>query len=72
MTGLSEPTMFGAVTIEVKKPGGSWKAKGTEQVGEDGNFAVTIDCTYESGTKFKAIFVGTDEAKGSTSAVREI
>ena len=71
-TGLSEPTMFGDVTIKVKKPGGSWKTKGTEQVDEDGNFAVTIDRTYESGTKFQAVFGGTDEAKRSTSAVSTI
>ena len=71
-TGLSDPTMFGEVTIKVKKSGGSWKTKGTEQVDEDGNFSVTIDRTYESGTKFKAVFGGTDEAKGSTSAVWEI
>ena len=71
-SGLSDPTMFGDVTIKVKKPGGSWKTKGTEQVDEDGNFSVTIDRTYESGTKFKAVFGGTDEAKGSTSAVWEI
>ena len=71
-TGLSDPTMFGDVTIKVKKPGGSWKTKGTEQVDEDGNFSVTIDRTYESGTKFKAVFGGTDEAEGSTSSVWEI
>lgn len=72
MTGLSDPTMFGDVTIKVKKSGGSWKTKGTEQVDEDGNFSVTIDRTYESGTKFKAIFGGTDESTGSTSSVWEI
>ena len=68
-TGLSEPTMFGDVTIKVKKPGGSWKTKGTEQVDEDGNFSVMIGRTYETGTKFKAVFGGTDESTGSTSAV---
>lgn len=71
-TGLSDPTMFGDVTIKVKKSGGSWKTKGTEQVDEDGYFSVTIDRTYESGTKFKAVFGGTDEAEGSTSSVWEL
>ena len=71
-SGLSDPTMFGEVTIKVKKSGGSWKTKGTEQVDEDGNFSATIDRTYESGTKFKAVFGGTDEAKGSTSSIWEL
>ena len=69
MTGLSDPTMFGDVTIKVKKSGGSWKNKGTTQVDADGNFKLAIGTEYAAGTKVKAVFAGTDEAKSSTSAV---
>lgn len=68
-SGLSDPTKFGEVTIKVKKPGGSWKTKGTQEVNSDGKFTLTISTTYPSGTKFKAVFAGTDESSGSTSAV---
>lgn len=64
--------MFGDVTIKVKKPSASWKTGGSGSVDEDGNFSVTIDKTYPAGTKFKAVFEGTDEAKRSTSAVSTI
>ncbi len=64
--------MFGDVTIKVKKPSASWKTGGSGSVDEDGNFSVTIDKTYPAGTKFKAVFEGTDEAKSSTSSVMTI
>lgn len=64
--------MFGDVTIKVKKPSASWKTGGSGSVDEDGNFSVTIDKTYPAGTKFKAVFEGTDEAKRSTSAISVI
>jgi len=65
----SDTTMFGYVTVKVKKSGGSWKTKGETQVDEDGNWSLTIEKAYASGTKFKAVFAGTDGAKGSTSSV---
>ena len=65
----AEVAMFGDVTIKVKKPSASWKTGGSGSVDEDGNFSVTIDKTYPAGTKFKAVFEGTDEAKSSTSSV---
>ena len=68
----AEVAMFGDVTIKVKKPSASWKTGGSGSVDEDGNFSVTIDRTYPAGTKFKAVFEGTDEAKRSTSAVSTI
>ena len=64
--------MFGDVTIKVKKPSASWKTGGSGSVDEDGNFSVTIEKVYPAGTKFKAVFEGTDEAKRSTSAVSTI
>jgi len=68
-TGGSETTMFGDVTVKVKRPGGSWKSPATGQVDSDGSFTVTIEKVYPSGTKFKVAFAGTDEAKSSTSDV---
>lgn len=68
-TGGSDTTMFGYVTVKVKKSGDSWREKGTVQVAEDGTWTLKIEKTYASGTKFKAVFAGTDEAKSSTSAV---
>jgi hypothetical protein len=65
----AQVAMFGDVTVKVKKPSASWKTGGTVTVDEDGNFSVTIGKTYPAGTKFKAVFAGTDEAKGSSSAV---
>lgn len=65
----AQVAMFGDVTIKVKKPSASWKTGGTGTVGEDGNFSVTFDRTYPSGTKVKVVFEGTDEATRSTSAV---
>jgi hypothetical protein len=67
--GGSETTMFGYVTVKVKKSGDSWRDKGRVQVDEDGRWSLTIEKAYATGTKFKAVFGGTDEAKGSTSAV---
>jgi hypothetical protein len=61
--------MFGYVTVKVKKSGDSWREKGTVQVDEDGRWTLTIEKAYVSGTKFKAVFAGTDEAKSSTSVV---
>jgi hypothetical protein len=68
-TGGSDTTMFGYVTVKVKKSGDTWRDKGRVQVDEDGRWSLTIGKAYASGTKFKAVFGGTDEAKGSTSAV---
>jgi hypothetical protein len=68
-TGGSDTTMFGYVTVKVKKSGDSWREKGTVQIAEDGTWTLKIEKTYASGTKFKAVFAGTDEAKSSTSAV---
>ena len=67
--GGSETTMFGYVTVKVKKSGGSWKSKGRTQVSEDGRWSLTISTSYAAGTKFKAVYEGSDEAKRSTSAV---
>jgi hypothetical protein len=53
----------------VKKSGDTWRDKGRVQVDEDGRWSLTIGKAYASGTKFKAVFGGTDEAKSSTSAV---
>jgi hypothetical protein len=66
--GGSETTMFGYVTVKVKKSGGSWKSKGRTQVDEDGRWSLTIETSYATGTKFKAVYEGSDEAKRSTSA----
>lgn len=63
---------FGDVTIKVKKPGAPWKTGGSGSVDEDGNFSVTIEKNYPAGTKLKAVFEGTDEAKRSTSAISVI
>lgn len=68
----AEVTMFGDVTVKVKKPGASWKTGGSGTVDEDGNYSVTIEKTYATGTKFKVVFEGTDESKRSTSAVTTI
>ena len=68
----AEVAMFGDVTVKVKKPGASWKTGGSGTVDEDGNYSVTIEKTYATGTKFKVVFEGTDEAKRSTSAVTTI
>jgi hypothetical protein len=68
-TGGSETTMFGYVTVKVKKSGDTWRDKGRVQVDEDGRWSLTIGKAYAPGTKFKAVFGGTDEAKSSTSAV---
>jgi hypothetical protein len=67
--GGSETTMFGYVTVKVKKSGGSWKSKGRTQVSEDGRWSLTIATSYAAGTKFKAVYEGSDEAKRSTSAI---
>jgi len=67
-SGGSQTTMFGYVTIQAKKAGGSWRNKARVQVDEAGRFTATIDQAYAEGTKFKAVFAGTDEAKSSTSA----
>jgi hypothetical protein len=67
--GGSDTTMFGYVTVKVKKSGDTWRDKGRVQVDEDGRWSLTIGKAYASGTKFKAVFGGTDEAKSSTSAV---
>jgi hypothetical protein len=67
--GGSDTTMFGYVTVKVKKSGDSWRDKGRVQVDEDGRWSLTIGKAYASGTKFKAVFGGTDEAKSSPSAV---
>jgi hypothetical protein len=61
--------MFGYVTVKVKKSGDTWREKGRAQVSEDGTWTLKIDKAYASGTKFKAVFEGTDKAKRSTSAV---
>ena len=68
-TGGSETTMFGYVTIKVKKSGGSWKSKGRTQVDEDGRWSLRIATSYAEGTKFKAVYEGSDEAKRSTSDI---
>lgn len=68
-TGGSETTAFGYVTVKVKKSGDSWREKGRVQVAEDGTWSLKIDKTYASGTQFKAVFAGTEEAERSTSAV---
>lgn len=68
-TGGSETTMFGYVIVKVKKSGDTWRDKGRVQVAEDGAWSLRIDKAYASGTQFKAVFEGTDEAKRSTSAV---
>lgn len=65
-------TMFGDVTVKVKKPDASWKTGGSGTVDDAGNFTVTIGRTYPSGTKVKVVFEGTDEAKRSTSATSTI
>jgi len=57
----------GEIEIKVKKGSGSWKTKASGTVDKDGTFSVTIDATYNEGTKFKAYFKGTDEAESSTS-----
>lgn len=67
-TGGSETTMFGYVTVKVKKSGDTWRDRGRVQVDEDGRWSLTIGKSYASGTKFKAVFEGTDEAKRSTSS----
>jgi hypothetical protein len=67
-SGGSQTTMFGYVTIQAKKAGGSWRNKARVQVDEAGSFTATIDQAYAEGTKFKAVFAGTDEAKSATSA----
>ena len=67
--GGSETTMFGYVTVKVKKSGGSWKSKGRAQVSADGRWSLTIATSYAAGTKFKAVYEGSDEAKRSTSAI---
>jgi len=67
--GGSETTMFGYVSVKVKKSGDAWREKGRAQVAEDGTWSVKIKKSYAPGTKFKAVFEGTDEARGSTSAV---
>ena len=68
-TGRSETTMFGYVAVKVKKSGDTWRDKGRVQVAEDGTWSLRITKSYAPGTKFKAVFEGTDEARGSTSAV---
>lgn len=68
-TGGSETTMFGYVTVKVKKPGDSWRERGRVQVAEDGTWSLRLGKTYSSGTQFKAVFGGTEEARRSTSAV---
>ena len=68
----AQVAMFGDVTVKVKKPSASWKTAGTGTVDEDGNFTVTIDRTYPSGTRVKVVFEGTDEAKRSTSGISTI
>ena len=68
----AQVAMFGDVTVKVKKPGASWKTGGSGSVDADGNFSITIDRSYPSGTKFKAVFEGTDEARRSTSAVTTV
>lgn len=65
----AQVAMFGDVTVKVKKPGASWKTGGSGTVADDGSFSVTIGRAYPTGTKFKAVFEGTDEAQRSTSAV---
>lgn len=67
--GESETTMFGYVTVKVKKSGGSWKSKGRAQVDEDGRWSLTIETSYATGTQFKSVYAGSDEAKRSTSAI---
>lgn len=67
-TGGSDTTMFGYVTVKVKKSGDTWREKGRAQVAEDGTWSLKIEKAYAAGTKFKAVFEGTDEAKRSTSA----
>jgi hypothetical protein len=68
-TGGSETTASGYVTVKVKKSGDTWREKGRVQVAEDGTWSLRIGKAYASGTQFKAVFEGTDEAKRSTSAV---
>lgn len=69
-SGGSETTMFGYVTVKVKKSGDSWrdKDKGRVQVDEDGRWSLTFDRSFPSGTHFLAAFQGTEEAKRSTSS----
>jgi hypothetical protein len=68
-TGGSETTASGYVTVKVKKSGDTWREKGRVQVAEDGTWSLRIEKAYASGTQFKAVFEGTDQAKRSTSAV---
>jgi hypothetical protein len=67
--GGSETTMFGYVTVKVKKSGDTWREKGRVQVAADGTWTLKISKAYAPGTQFKAVFGGTDEARRSTSAV---
>lgn len=69
-SGGSETTMFGYVTVKVKKSGDSWrdKDKGRVQVDEDGRWSLTFDRSFPSGTHFLAAFQGTEEVKRSTSS----
>lgn len=70
VNGHTATTMFGYVKIKVKKPGwSSWKEKGEGQVSSAGSYAVTLSKAYESGTKIKVKYKGSDEAKKATSAV---
>lgn len=68
-TGGSETTAFGYVTVKVKKSGDTWRDRGRVQVDEDGRWSLSIGKAFPAGTKFKAVFAGTDEALRSTSSV---
>ena len=67
--GGSETTAFGYVTVKVKKSGDTWRDRGRVQVDEDGRWSLSIGKAFPAGTKFKAVFAGTEEALRSTSAV---
>ena len=66
-SGSSKEVKGGEVEVLVKKGSGNWKSKGSGKVERDGTFTITIDRTYAEGTKFKALFKGTDSADGSKS-----
>ena len=66
-SGASKVVKGGVVEVKVKKGSGSWKSKGSAEADNDGNFTVKLEATYPAGTKFKAVFAGTDGAASSTS-----
>jgi len=60
-----------SVKIRAKKPGKSWKDYVTGTTDADGDFSLDVMQELPEGTKIKAVFIGTDAAEKSTSAISE-